>query len=146
MPSSRGSSQSRDRTQVSYIAGRFFTVWATRKAQLLGQPTADGLKGMLVPSSLGLILNVWNKECEETEQTVLCLVTQSCPTLCDPMDLKPTRLLCPWNSPGKNTGVGCHALLQEIFPIQGSNPGLLHYRRILYRLSHQGSPIYDLVS
>ena len=66
MPSSRGSSQSRDRTQVSYIAGRFFTVWATRKAQLLGQPTADGLKGMLVPSSLGLILNVWNKDCPST--------------------------------------------------------------------------------
>ena len=47
----------------------------------------------------------------------------------------PARLLCPWNSPGKNTGVGCHALLQGIFPTQGSNPHLLwllHYRRILY--------------
>ena len=42
--------------------------------------------------------------------------------------------------PGKNTGVGCHALLQGIFPTQGSNPGLLHCRRILYHLSHQGSP------
>ena len=39
-------------------------------------------------------------------------------------------------SPGKNTGVGCHDLLQVIFPIQGANPGLLHCRRILYRLSH----------
>ena len=37
----------------------------------------------------------------------------------------PTRLLCPWDSPGKNTGVGCHALLQGIFPIQGSNPCIL---------------------
>ena len=37
-----------------------------------------------------------------------------------------TRLLCPWNSPGKNTGVGCHGLLQSIFPTQGSNPCLLH--------------------
>ena len=44
------------------------------------------------------------------------------------------------DSPGKNTGVGCHALLQGIFPTQGSNPGLLHYRWILYCLSHQGSP------
>ena len=44
------------------------------------------------------------------------------------------------DSPGKNTGVSCHALLQEIFPIQGSNPGLLHCRWILYCLSHQGSP------
>ena len=43
-------------------------------------------------------------------------------------------------SRGKNTGVGYHALLQGIFPTQGSNPGLLHCRRILYHLSHQGSP------
>ena len=42
--------------------------------------------------------------------------------------------------PGKNTGVGCHALLQRIFPTQGSNPGLPHCRWILYHLSHQGSP------
>ena len=45
------------------------------------------------------------------------------------------------DSPGKNTGVGCHALLQRIFLTQGSNPGLLHWRQILYHLSHQGSPI-----
>ena len=44
------------------------------------------------------------------------------------------------DSPGKNTGVGCHALLHGIFPTQGSNPGLLHCRQILYHLSHQGSP------
>ena len=49
------------------------------------------------------------------------------------------RLLCPWNSPGKNTGMGCHSLLQEISLIQGLNR-LLHCRRILYHLSHQGSP------
>ena len=57
-----------------------------------------------------------------------------------PRGLWPTRLLCPWDSPGKNTGVGCHALLQGIFPAQGLNPGLPHCRQILYRLSHQGSP------
>ena len=44
------------------------------------------------------------------------------------------------DSPGKNTGVGCWVLLQEIFPTQGSNPGLPHCRQILYQLSHQGSP------
>ena len=49
--------------------------------------------------------------------------------------------LCPLDSPGKNTGVGCHSLLQGIFPTQGSNLGLLHCGRILYQLSHQGSPI-----
>ena len=43
-----------------------------------------------------------------------------------------SRLLCPWNSPGKNTGVGSHSLLQGIFPAQGLNPGLLHGRWILY--------------
>ena len=42
-----------------------------------------------------------------------------------PHGLLPTRLLCPWDSPGKNTGVGCHSLLQRIFPTQGLNPGLL---------------------
>ena len=45
------------------------------------------------------------------------LVTHSCPTLSNPMDwLQPTRLLCPWNSPGKNTGMGCHSLLQGDLP------------------------------
>ena len=57
-----------------------------------------------------------------------------------PRGLQPTRLLCPWAFPGKNTGVGCHFLLQGIFPTQGSNPGLLHCRQILYQLSQQGSP------
>ena len=49
-----------------------------------------------------------------------------------------TRLLHPWDFLGKSTGVGCHFLLQGIFPTQGSNPGLLHCRQTLYRLSHQG--------
>ena len=66
---------------------------------------------------------------------VLCLVAQSCLTLCDPMDSSVHE-----DSPGKNTGVGCHALLQGIFPTQGSNPGLLHCRWLLYQLSHPGRP------
>ena len=60
-------------------------------------------------------------------------VTQLCLTLHDPMDLA-TRLLCPWNSPSQNTGVGSRFLLQGIFLTQGSNPSLLHCRRILYHL------------
>ena len=51
---------------------------------------------------------------------------------------QPARLLCPWNSPGKNTGVGSHSFLQEIFPAQGSKLGLLHCRQIPYHLRHQG--------
>ena len=54
--------------------------------------------------------------------------------------LQPQGLYSPWNSPGQDTGVGSLSLLQGIFPTQGSNPGLPHCRRILYQLSHQGSP------
>ena len=62
---------------------------------------------------------------------VKVLAAQSCQTLCNPM-------VCPCNSPGKNTGVGRHSLLQEgIFPTKGLNLGLLHFRQILYHLSYQ---------
>ena len=55
--------------------------------------------------------------------------------------LWPHWLYSPWNSPGKNTRVGSLSLLQGIVPTQGLNPGLPHCRRILYQLSHQGSPV-----
>ena len=58
-----------------------------------------------------------------------------------PYELLLARLLCPWYSPGKNTGVDCHFLLQAIFLNQGMNLGLLHCRQILYYVSYQGSPI-----
>ena len=64
---------------------------------------------------------------------------QRLPTLCDPM-WQHAGLLCLWNSPGKNTGVGSHFLLQGNFPTQGLNLDLLLHRQILYLLSHQGSP------
>ena len=54
--------------------------------------------------------------------------------------LQPHVLYSPWNSPGQTTGVGSLSLLQGIFPNQGSNPGLPHCMRILYQLSHKGSP------
>ena len=59
-----------------------------------------------------------------------------------PHGLQPTMLLHPWDFPGKNTGVDCHFLLQEIFLAQGLNLGLPHCRQTLYRLSYQGSLIY----
>ena len=71
---------------------------------------------------------------------VLCFVTQSCPTLWDSMGCSPPGLSVYGDSPGKNTGVGCHILLQGIFSTQGSNPGVPHCRWILYHLRHQGSP------
>ena len=66
-------------------------------------------------------------------------------TLCDLMDCSPPDSSVHGDSPGKNTEVGCHALLQGIFPTQGSNPGLPHCRWILYCLSHQGSPPGKLI-
>ena len=67
------------------------------------------------------------------------LVTQQCLTL-QSHELQPARLHCPWNSPDKNTGVGCHFLLQGIFATHEPNLGLLHFKQILYGLSHLGSP------
>ena len=75
----------------------------------------------------------------------LCLTyiqseSESCSVMSDslqPYGLHPARLLCPWNSPGKNTGEGSHSLLQGIFPTQGSNLGFPHCRQILYHLSHR---------
>ena len=72
---------------------------------------------------------------------MLSSVTQLCLTLCDPMD--PARLLCPWDSPGKNTGAGFHFLLQGIFSIQGSNPRffcLLHWLVDSLPLAPPGKP------
>ena len=60
--------------------------------------------------------------------TMLCLFAQSCLTLCDPMDYSLPGSSVHGDSPGNNTGVGCHALLQGIFPTQGSNPSLPHCR------------------
>ena len=57
-----------------------------------------------------------------------------------PMSCSPPGSSVHGDSPGKNTGVGCHALLQGIFPTQGSNPGLPHCMQILYHLCHQGNP------
>ena len=70
----------------------------------------------------------------------VCLVAQLSPTFCDPMYCSLLGSSVYRNSPGKNTGVGCHGLLQVIIPTQGSNPGLQHCRQILYLLSQQGSP------
>ena len=66
-----------------------------------------------------------------------------------PHGLYPARLLCPWDSPGKNTGVGCHVLLQGIFLTQGSNPHLLHLphsSQIIYPLTDLGSSHSQIIS
>ena len=69
----------------------------------------------------------------------------SCSDSLRPLGLRPVRLLCPWNSPDKNTGVGCRFLLHRIFTTGGSNPGLLHCRWILHCLSHLGRLVLHYV-
>ena len=66
--------------------------------------------------------------------------TQSYLTLCNPVDYNLQGSSVHSIFPGKNTGMGCRFLLQGIFLSQGSNPGLLHCRQILYQLSYEGSP------
>ena len=62
-----------------------------------------------------------------------------------PHGLQPTRLFYPWDSPGKNSGVGSYSLLQGIFLTQGSNTDLLHCKQFVYHLRYQGSPKLEMV-
>ena len=82
---------------------------------------ADGLAGAL--NSLPQ---------EEVTFIQRCVCVSRSATLCDPRDCSPPGSSVHGDSQGRNTGVGCHSLLQGIFPTQGSNPGLLHCRWILY--------------
>ena len=87
---------------------------------------------------------------------LLCLATQSCLTFCKPMDCSPPGSSVHGDSPGKKTGVGCHALLQGVFPTQGLNPHLrspagdslsgkeLAGRQILCHYCHLGSPVVSI--
>ena len=92
-PSSRGSSQPRNRTQVSHLAGRGYMVVYSSKFTL----------------KAGIFIHV---------NYVKVSHTVASNSLCS-HGMEPARLLCPWNSPGKSSGVGCHSLLQGIFLTQG---------------------------
>ena len=82
---------------------------------------------------VNLLSHTYFKEKKESE------IAQSCPTLCNRMDCSLPGFSHPWGFPGESTGVGFHFLLQGIFLTQGSIPGLLHCRQMLYPLSLQGS-------
>ena len=84
-----------------------------------------------------LLLTFNSGQCSMNRGTKKMLVAQLCPTLCNSIDCSPPGSSVHGGSPGKNTGVGSHSLLQGIFPTQGLNPGLLHGRQILYHLSHE---------
>ena len=141
MPSSRGSSQPRDQIQVS-------TLWVD---SLLSEPPGKSTHRQRIQRQClnyksrdhfddpciqyMFLVNTYINVCV----CAVCLVAQSCPTLCDPMDCTLPGSSVHGDSPSKNTGVGCHALFQGIFPTQGSNQGLTALQ-ILYRLSQKGSP------
>ena len=78
--------------------------------------------------------------CLEIKVSIVFFIVWACESRSVVSDsLWPHGLYNPWNSLGQNTGVGSCFLLQGIFPIQGSSPGLLHCRQILYQLSHKAS-------
>ena len=100
MPSSWGSSQPREWTQVSCIAGRFITIWVTREAH-----------------------NCWNwRESVSSNSCLGMLSLFNCIQLSVTLWTTDPRVLCPWNSPGKNTGEGSHSLLQGNLPHPGTEP------------------------
>ena len=103
---------------------------ALKGKAVLTQPTTWMNRGNILTE----IIQIQKNKC------VLGLVIPSWLTLCSSMDCSPPGSSVYRDSPGKNNGVGCHALLQGIFPTQGLNPGLPHCRQILYHLIHQGSP------
>ena len=109
--------------------------------------TKDLVELLLLQVSAGV--NDWTlTRCERSHKRMNVylrkIVSFSCSVVSSSLrlhELWSTRLLCPWSSPGKNTGVGCHFLLWGIFPTHGLNLNRLHWRQILYHLSHQGNLI-----
>ena len=106
------------------------------RASLIPQLMGWGVKFVPPQNVSVLIPHIHPHSCEKKKKSKNVSFSVY-PTLFNPMD---TKLLYPWNSLGKNTGVGCHSLLRGIFPIQGSNPGLPPCRQILCHLSYPGSP------
>ena len=95
------------------------------------------------------ISSILTSQWTEFKFHINCLVAKLCSTLLGSRGLQPARLHCPWDFLGKNTGVGCHFLLQGIFSTQESNLSLLHWQADSLPLSHEGShiihPIYCLI-
>ena len=111
------------------------TPWTVQKGKKIGHWKME-LPGLVGPQYA--TEDQWRNNFRKNEET-----EWSCSVMSDSLwshSLYPTRLLHPWNFPGKSTGVGCHFLLQGIFLAWGTNPGIPHCRQMLYHLSHQGSP------
>ena len=107
------------------------------KDSVLRWKTMLSFQTMLPASPLSLITEIQIIVLTTYHYFCVCMLSHfSHIRLCDPMDCNPPGFSVHGNSPGKNTGVGCHALLQGIFPTKGSNWGLLHCRQILHQLSY----------
>ena len=119
----------RDRARVSCVScteGRFFS------SEPLGKPLICVYSHKLSFDAM---------ESEKNQRASRSVLSDSLRT----HGLWPAKLLCPWNSPSKHTGVGCHFLLQGIFPTQGSNLGLLDCRQFLHCLSHQKESFFSIL-
>ena len=153
MPSSRGSSQPRDRTQISCIVGRFFTIQTTKEVPK--HAPEQNLKYTILVMPWHSLDSACVYVCAESECSGLCILTPSvCVCLCvcacacthavsrDKLFVTlwsvPTRLPCLWDFPSKNTEEGCHFFLQGIFPTQGWKSAL---QADSLPMSHWGSPL-----
>ena len=94
------------------------------------------LGSQLIISIAGIQAWIYYKHCVTSPLLCESVSYSAVSNSLQPPGLWPARVLCPWNSPSKNTGVGSHSLLKGIFPTQELNPGLLHYRQMLYCLCH----------
>ena len=118
MPSSRGSSQPRDQIHISYVS--YIGRWVLHH---------QSHPGSHVPNMCSAVLS-HSVRSDSLQPMDICL--------------QPAMHLCPWGF-SRNTGMSCHAVLQGVFPTQGLNPSVLHGRKILYCLSHQGSPASNML-
>ena len=135
--------------EIDYCPGNLNSIWEDPEVNVIKGETnchpsrVQEKASQRLKQDPGTRIRLWEERSQyfdfwsTWDPQVKALVTQLCLTVCA-RGLQPARLLCPWDSSGKNTGVGCHAL---IFLTQGSNLGLLHFRWILYHLRHQGSPL-----
>ena len=85
---------------------------------------------------VGLITNIYIRQKRKMSFRKGTFFLQLLFCCCLVAESRPTRLLCPWDFPGRNIGVGCHFLLQGTFPTQGSNPGVWHWQADSFLLSH----------